>query len=193
YVSSTDGSVSVVDAEGLPMQVTDVIPDVGVNLRGVAASPDGARVYVAVASSQAQGGSGVAVLDTQSTPPHVVTTAALGWPHQPNALAVAPDGSRLYLTDANQSIDVLDVQGDQLSLSSALEVTNPPDGIAMAPDGSRAYSACPACFGGGVAEVAPDSPDDPGYPGIVAWAQFSGNPQSVAVSMPDTPTPGPRR
>ncbi|MBV9324709.1 MAG: hypothetical protein JO352_13080 [Chloroflexi bacterium] len=173
--------------------MTNVVPDVGLNLRGVTASPDGARVYVAVASSQAQGGSGVAVLDTQSTPPHVVTSTALGWPHQPNGIAVAPDGSRLYITDANRSIDVLDVHGDQLSLNSALEVTDPPDGIAMAPDGSRAYSACRACYGGGVAEVAPDSPDDPGYPGIVGWAQFSGNPQSVAVSMPDTPTPGPRR
>ncbi|MBV9596794.1 MAG: YncE family protein [Chloroflexi bacterium] len=191
YVSSTDDSVTVVDAQS--MHVVDVIPDVGLNLRGVAASPDGARVYVAVASSQAQGGSGVAVLDTQSTPPHVVTTSALGWPHQPNAIAVAPDGSRLYLTDANRSIDVLDVQGDQLSLNSALEVTDPPDGIAIAPDGSRAYGACPTCYGGGVAEVAPDSPDDPGYPGIVSWALFSGNPQSVTVSMPATSTPGPRR
>ena len=100
-----------------------------------------------------------------------MTTATLGWPHQPNALAVAPDGSRLYLTDANQSIDVLDVQGDQLSLNSALEVTDPPNGIAMAPDGSRAYSACPACYGGGVAEVAPDSPTTPVIP--ASWPGLS--------------------
>jgi hypothetical protein len=63
----------------------------------------------------------------------------------------------------------------------------------MAPDGSRAYGACPGCFGGGVAVVDPNDPNDPGYPGIVAWALFSGTPQSVAVSMPATPTPGPRR
>jgi len=108
----------------------------------VAVSPDGRRVYVGL------GDDGIATLDAaliQPIPGESITGFTLGDGTQvaPQALALSPDGARLYVAD-NRVDGVLRI----VTLSTRGYASSPsfgaglvPVGVAASPDGTRVYVA----------------------------------------------------
>ena len=89
-------------------------------------TPDGARVYVTTISEQPYGHFGVAVIDTATNT--VVKTIPL--PPLPKAIAVAPDGTRMYVANSN-AVNVVDT-----STNTVVAAVGPmafPTGLAVTP------------------------------------------------------------
>jgi serine/threonine protein kinase, bacterial len=117
-----DGTVSVIDpasgaAVGAPIPV-------GAQPSGLAAGPDGSRVYVA-----GSGSDDVTVIDTATRV--VVATVPAG--RAP--AAVAADARRVYVADRGAgTLTVLDAA--TLRAVGTVEVGNGPSGVALSPDGA---------------------------------------------------------
>jgi YVTN family beta-propeller protein len=97
--------------------------------------PDGGKVYVANELSNS-----VSVIDTATNT--VIATIPVGT--DPRAVAVSPDGSRVYVTNANHSqpagtVSVID--GETNTAIATIPVGNTPVGVSVTPDGSRVYVA----------------------------------------------------
>jgi YVTN family beta-propeller protein len=129
YVVNTDSaSVSVIDTEA-NRTVGPPIP-VGQYALGVAAGPDGRKVYVAGPTS------GIWVIDTQTDE---VARPPIPVEGLPRYISITPDGGTAYMTKAFSS----DVVSLDLQLASELEppisVESEPSKVAISPDGKTAY------------------------------------------------------
>lgn len=110
--------------------------------QGIVASPDGKRVYVAA------GGSGVVAIDAaliQQIPAESISGFNAGGSthYAPQALAISPDGTLLYVAD-NMSSGFVRV----ITLATRTYISSPvfgtgliPVGIAASPDGKKIYAA----------------------------------------------------
>ncbi|MDA1190933.1 MAG: hypothetical protein O3A46_04525, partial [Candidatus Poribacteria bacterium] len=103
------GTVSVID---LKTNVVSSEIEVGLHPSGMALSPDGSRLYVANANSDA-----VSVIDTvadevvSSLNPKPMRDLPFG--SAPNALAVSPDGDTLYVANGgNNVVAVIDLESE---------------------------------------------------------------------------------
>ncbi|QJY44901.1 Hsp70 family protein [Pseudonocardia broussonetiae] len=101
----------------------------------LAFSPDGRRVYVSVFNEE-RTIAAVAVLDT-TTNAVVATTPVRTRPY---ALAVTPDGSRVYVPNHDSgTVSVIDTASN--AVSAEIDVAPNPHWIAFSADGTRAYAA----------------------------------------------------
>ncbi|MFE5175290.1 beta-propeller fold lactonase family protein [Streptomyces sp. NPDC056601] len=99
--------------------------------QGVAASPNGRRVYVTSYSSGS-----VSVIDPN-------TDRTVGKPipvgHNPERMTVSPDGRRVYVTSySSDSVSVIDTTTDR-TVGKPIPVGDNPEGVAVSPDGRRLY------------------------------------------------------
>ena len=127
--NGNDGNLSVIDTatdtvEGAPITV-------GGGPIGVAATPDGARVYVTN-----NGASSVSVVDT-ATRSVVATIPDLA---SAQGVAITPDGSRAYVTHFffGSTVSVIDTATNAVT-GSPITVGSGPTAVAFTPDGTRAY------------------------------------------------------
>src|SRR5437660_1442940 len=96
YIPNASGNdVSVIDTATNAIVAAVTVGSTADQTHGVAVPPDGARVYVTTISEQPYGHFGVAVIDTATNT--VVKTIPL--PPLPKAIAVAPDGKRVYVAN----------------------------------------------------------------------------------------------
>ena len=101
----------------------------GVLLNGLAVSPNGASLYVA-----ANGSSQAFVIDTATFT--VVATFSIV---APSALALTPDGTSVWISDAFGVINVIDTANNTVSTTFPLAAA--PEAIAFTPNGAFAYLA----------------------------------------------------
>jgi PQQ-dependent catabolism-associated beta-propeller protein len=123
YVSNEQaGVVHVLD--GLSGKVTGSIA-VGRRPRGMAFSPDHARLYVASGDDDR-----IDVIDTTTN--QVVDQLPSG--PDPERFALSPDGTHLYVANERDSVvSFVDVAGKRIT--ATVEVGSEPEGMAVSPDG----------------------------------------------------------
>jgi PQQ-dependent catabolism-associated beta-propeller protein len=133
---SNEGShdLSVIDAR--TRRVVATIP-LGVRPRGVQASPDGRRIYVALSDDQPDvrtGGDAIAVVDVATR--RIVARYRAGT--DPEQFGVTPDGRYLYAANEDAgNCSVLDLRtGREVA---ALVVGIEPEGVGVSPDGRWVY------------------------------------------------------
>src|SRR6266849_4178391 len=139
YITNQSSStVSVIDTATDTVIAT--IP-VGLTPFGVAVSPDGSKVYVTNVSSNT-----VSVIDTTTNT--VSATIPVGLPPPPlcvpicdMAVAVSPDGSKIYVTNTfsnSNTVSVIDTATNTVSATIPIGASL---GVAVTPDGSKVYVA----------------------------------------------------
>ena len=97
---------------------------------GVAASPDGSRVYLTIPT-------GLNVFNTQTK---TVTTVGIGTDGRPRGVAVTPNSGRVYVTvPASNAVSVIDT-ATNTPVGAPIPVGRDPRNVAISPDGSRAYT-----------------------------------------------------
>jgi YVTN family beta-propeller protein len=79
----------------------------------------------------------VSVIDTGTNPPSVVATVTVGG--APAGVAVTPDGKHVYVTDAGNTVSVIETTGNAVmaTITAGLDQF----GVAVTPDGKRVYVA----------------------------------------------------
>ena len=106
---------------------------VGSDPAGIAITPDGARAYVANASSAS-----VSVIDTASGV--VIETIRVG--EGPTGVAITPNGRRVYVTNvAEDTVSVIDTDSKAVVRTIEIEHDAEPFAVAITPDGRSAYVA----------------------------------------------------
>jgi YVTN family beta-propeller protein len=132
YVTnSTASSVSVIDTTSNTVTAT---VGVGSYPTLVAVSPDGGRVYVANRLSNT-----VSVIDTATN-----TATTIAGISQPVGIAVAPNGQRLYVTDYDGGLTVVNTATNTVLTTptgTRIPVGLQPVSVAVSPDSSLAYVA----------------------------------------------------
>ena len=123
-------NVSVIDTATNTVIAT--IP-VGIGQSGVAVTPDGSKVYVALANVPF-----VSVIDTATNT--VIATIPVGG-LSPFGVAVTPDGSKVYVTDSSRSGHVSVIATATNTVIASIPVGEGPRGVAVTPDGSKVYVA----------------------------------------------------
>jgi serine/threonine-protein kinase len=157
--------VSVIDTATGTVTATLPVPD---GPGGIAVAPDGARVYVATFSST------ITVIDPTAG------TAVGSFPVRGGgssvALAVSPDGRRIYTTtDERDTVTVLDAgTGETVA---TVRVGDEPVGVAFSPDGRRAY--VPNYFSDTVSVI------DTATPAVVATVPVGAVPSGAVAVTPD--------
>jgi len=122
--NSGDNTVSVIDTA--TNKVTAMIP-VGDDPRGIAASPDGKKVYVI-------DGGGISIIDTVTN----TVTATVDVESSFYGIVVNPAGTKVYVAGGN-FVSVIDTATNKVT--ATIPVGNSPSGVAVIPDGSRVYVA----------------------------------------------------
>jgi YVTN family beta-propeller protein len=137
YVTSERaGTVQVIDSTTDRVIATAKIHD---RPRGLAVSPDGKRLYVAVSwwrdgKRPRTGKERIAALDAHTLTPLRDYAAAT----DPECVAVSPDGRRLYLSNEDAgTASVVDVASGKAT--ATVVVGTEPEGVAASPDGRRVY------------------------------------------------------
>jgi YVTN family beta-propeller protein len=135
------GSLSVID--GATQRVTDTIA-LGKRPRGIALSPDGTRLYIALSGSPIGGpgvdesklpppdktADGIAIFDVASLKLERVLRSI----SDPEQLAVSPDGRRLYVASEDSGkLIVLDAKSG--AVVGSVDVGGEPEGVAVSPSG----------------------------------------------------------
>jgi YVTN family beta-propeller protein len=135
-VGNGHGTVVVLDAATKAVIATI---DAGTTPQAMVLSPDGKHLYVAN-WNQANNSfpvtvnGGLSVIDTATN--SVTSTVEVG--HGPSAIAVSPDGARVYV--ANEYDDTVSVIDTATSaVLKTIPVGRWPLAVAISPDGSRAY------------------------------------------------------
>ena len=149
YVVHFHDHFTVLDATAHPPVVLGSISfGSDVEMGGVDVTPDGRRAYVAI-----WGRDQVAVVDVTVSPPVVLTTLAVGG--NPDGVAVSPDGSRVYVANADDgpfqppsTVSVIDSSVEPPRVIDSIDVDNEPHGIAVSPDGQHVYVVCTDDFNG---------------------------------------------
>ncbi len=132
YVTSeSSNSVAVIDTA--TRQLVATIP-VGTRPRSVVFSPDGRRAYVANEIDAT-----ISVIDT-ATRQSIDTIMLPGTNARPMGLAVAPNGSKLYVT-TGRGTQLIAIALPSHDVLGAVEVGLRPWGVALSPDGRFAYTA----------------------------------------------------
>ena len=128
YIANHDaGTITVFDTIGGVATGTIIVPDGGP--QNIVFSPDGRRAFVSIVGDTA---GEVGVVDTATG--SVVARIPLG--SRPQALAVAPDGERVYASEPDAgSVTVIDTGTSEVVGRVAVAPT--PHGLAFSPDGSR--------------------------------------------------------
>jgi YVTN family beta-propeller protein len=107
-------------------------------------------------------------------------------PSYPTGVAVTPDGSRAYVTDAFTSVWVVDTVSD--SVIAKIAAGSTPEAIAITPDGKSAYVASNICGGPSCPE-----PDDPPQLAAVEVIDTASNSLKATITIGNNPveqTPG---
>ena len=118
----------------------------------VAASADGARVYVASRSTTSNQPGTVSVVDSAAQ--GVVATVAAG--RTPSSVAVSADGTRAYVGNmGDRSVTVVDTTTNThiATIQNAFSTLLGPGGLAVSPDGSRVYATAAPTSAGRVATI----------------------------------------
>jgi PQQ-dependent catabolism-associated beta-propeller protein len=119
-----DDTVSVINGETLKVVATIAV---GQRPRGIEASRDGRRIYVALGDDDR-----FDVIDVASR--KVVDTLPSG--PDPERFAVSPDGARLYIANENDNVvTILDIAAKKLV--GEVQVGIEPEGMAVSPDGKQ--------------------------------------------------------
>ncbi len=147
YDRSYNGGVSIIDTA--TNKVTATVRMKGIP-KGVAVSPDGTKAYVASCdiariytdgipdpfTSSAPWSGEVSVIDTARNE----ITAILEVGENPLGVAVTPDGSKVYVTNAfSDNVYVIDTATN--TITDTVDVGDYPLGVAVVPDGTRVYVA----------------------------------------------------
>jgi YVTN family beta-propeller protein len=134
YIANRNaGVVTVVDTS--VNKVTATIPVQAGPPQYLAFAPDSKRVYVSI-YNDAKTVNVVGVLDTSTN--SIVSTIPVGT--RPFALAVSPDGSRLYVPNHDSgTVSVIDTATS--TVLHDIKVAANPHWVAFSPDGTRAYTA----------------------------------------------------
>src|SRR5258708_25455778 len=128
------------NAPGGALSVVDIATKVATSINisstemplGVAASPDGQRVYLAVSDTTLSGADTVRILDPLTL---VSTAASLPVGSRPVAIAVTPHAGRVYISNQlGNSVSADDTAPAQIT---PIPCGVPPGSIAISPDGSR--------------------------------------------------------
>lgn len=137
YLSNErDGSIQVIDVAKDAVIATSKL---GNRPRGLALSPDGGRLYVALSwwrdGKRAQSGKeGIAALDARTLKLQKLYVAGT----DPECVAVSPDGKRLYLSNEDAgTASIIDVASGRHT--ATVVVGTEPEGVTASPDGSRVY------------------------------------------------------
>ena len=146
YVTNeTSGDLTVIDAGTLAAVAT--IP-LGKRPRGIAASPDGTRVYVALSGSPNAGpgvdektlpppdrtADGIGVVDLQQGKLLKVLTSG----PDPEQVAVSSDGTRLFVSNEDAATArIIDASSGQIVES--FKVGEEPEGVSVEPSGGRVW------------------------------------------------------
>jgi len=146
-----DATLSVIDAATNGASTPIALP--GTGPEGIAVTPDGNRVLVALRNGNSGGESSngtVAILDTASG----AVTATIPTDAGPVGIAVSPDGKTAYLaldnSAAGSNLWVIDIASATVSAEIPITVANQaPFALTLSPDGSQAYVVSSAGLGGG--------------------------------------------
>ncbi len=126
-------------------------------------SPDGARLYVTTT------GDSVVVIDTLTL--GIVTTIPVG--SSPNGLAVAPNGTRVYVANRNgDSVSVIDTSSN--TVVATVSVGSFPVEVALSPNGKRLYVT--NFFDNSVSVL------ETAFNTVVATIDVGSGPQGIAVT-----------
>ncbi|HMC23343.1 MAG TPA: cytochrome D1 domain-containing protein, partial [Thermoanaerobaculia bacterium] len=128
------GSVTVIDSSTDKVVKTIAV---GTRTRGMALSPDGKRLYVAVSHFRdrpAHGPDEIAVVDTKSF--RITDHFKSGT--DPEGVALSPDGKRLFISNEDAgTASIIDSRTGRTV--AALVVGTEPEGVATSHDGKWAY------------------------------------------------------
>src|SRR5690606_7159914 len=144
----TEGQVAIID----PAAGTIVARiDVGKRPRGMRASPDGTRLYVALSGSPItppgvdpstlpppdRSADGIGVIDLESRT--LVRTLPSG--QDPEAFDISPDGRTLYISNEETAeMTALDLETGEFK--GVVKVGEEPEGVGVRPDGEVVYVTC---------------------------------------------------
>ncbi|MEU9132750.1 Ig-like domain repeat protein, partial [Kitasatospora sp. NPDC048540] len=132
YVTCHDTVVAIDTGTSSVARVTNTAGQVADDAQGIAASPDGTRIYFVNFRSD--------TLSTVNTATkQIISTASVM--HQPRDVAVSPDGSRIYVS--NESSNTISVISSATNTATAITTSIKPNpvSIAVGPDGKHAYVA----------------------------------------------------
>jgi YVTN family beta-propeller protein len=146
YVSNeVSGDLSIMDASTFAVNTVHL----GKRARGIHASPDGTKIYIALSGSPIAGPN----VDESKLPPpdksadaiaefDVATrkvTRMLQAGSDPENFAVAPDGKTIYVSNEDdEGVSFLDIASGKLT--KTIKTGEEPEGVSVSPDGRFVYS-----------------------------------------------------
>ena len=127
---------------GVPNQAAAVAREIALQYQGygVALTPDGGQIYVAMVASVTASQTGVAVIDlAANSPPKLISAPGLPSDAEFLAVAVAPNGT-VYVTEYTfGSVWVIDPATQAFDEAATIKVGNGPKAITLSHDGQTAY------------------------------------------------------